>query len=220
VHCDNAADRRLASEFLKRPLLNDDVGAVEDTIPRGLLPSSVARATLGMNNYSKTPLMPDTSPHYLDTAQILHDAVQGGNNASILADGGQMSASQVRHYIRLDKKLSTDTKTLCRKNPEITMGHARVLATLPGPKQRPVAREVIAKRWSVRYLEQFVRAPSPPEDHAYYEKLSESLSEQLGHPLVVLPDSNAPKNGEIRVRYFGYDDFDAVCSKMGIAFES
>lgn len=220
MRCGNATDKRVASEFLKTSFLNGEGNVVEDTTTRGLLPSSVARATLDMNNCSKTPLMPDASPHYLDTAQILHEAVQEGTNATILADVGEMSASQVRHYVRLDKKLSSDTKTLCRKNPEITMGHARVLATLPGPKQRPVAREVIARGWSVRYLEQFVRAPSPPEDHAYYEKLSEALSEQLGHPLVVLPDSNTPKNGEIRVRYFGYDDFDAVCSKMGIAYES
>lgn len=108
-------------------------------------------------------------------------------------------------------------KTLCRKAIDLSMGHARVLATLPKDKQVSVAREAIAKSWSVRYLERYVRAPSPPPDQAYYEQLSEALSEQFGHPLQIRPDSNVPQNGEITLRYFGFDDFDAICSKMGVS---
>ena len=164
--------------------------------------------------------MNEVKPHYLETARELHTLVEAGTNARRLADQRQLSSSQVRHYVRLDKNLSVDVKALCRKSSSITMGHARVLATLPRTHQLRVARDVIAKGWSVRYLERLVRAPSPPENQAHYETLSESLSEQLGHALVVVPESNTPQNGEIRVRYFGFEDFDAVCSKMGIVFES
>ncbi len=163
--------------------------------------------------------MATNSEHYLDVAHQLRAAVDLGSNATHLAGQLTMSASQVRHYVRLDKNLSAATKALCRKTDQLTMGHARVLATLPKDKQMAVARNVLAKGWSVRYLERYVRAPSPPEDRVYYEQLSETLSEQLGHPLSIRPDSNVPQNGEITLRYFGFDDFDAICSKMGIVVE-
>ena len=164
--------------------------------------------------------MTDAKAHYLDTAMSLSNAVSEGSNATILAKRMNISSSQIRHYVRLDNNLSTATKALCRKTSILSMGHARVLATLQGERQLAVAREVVARRWSVRYLERYVRSPSPPQDLAYYEKLSETLSEQLGHPMVVRPDSNVPQNGMITLRYFGYEDFDSICSKMGIATDA
>jgi len=164
--------------------------------------------------------MTDAKTHYLDTAKSLSNAVSKGSNATILAQRMNISSSQIRHYVRLDNNLSTATKALCRKTSILSMGHARVLATLQGERQLSVAREVVARRWSVRYLERYVRSPSPPQDLAYYDKLSETLSEQLGHPMTVRPDSNVPQNGVITLRYFGYEDFDAICSKMGIATDA
>lgn len=149
----------------------------------------------------------------------LNEAVQKGSNATLLAQRFNMSPSQVRHYVRVDNNLSSPMKTLCRKTRDVSMGHARVLATLPKDKQVAVAREIIAKGWSVRYLERYVRAPSPPPDIAYYEQLSETFSEQVGHPLEIRPESNTPQNGEITLRYFGFDDFDAICSKLGVSLD-
>ncbi|MEM8500687.1 MAG: hypothetical protein AAF542_21920 [Pseudomonadota bacterium] len=163
--------------------------------------------------------MVTSTPHFLDRCESMLRAVESGDSCASIARRDGFSSSLVRHTVRLARKLSTETKALCRQRVELSMGHARVLASLDAKDQEEFARRVLAHGWSVRQLEDRIRRPDENVPDSYFDRLSEHMSEQFGHPITVTQDRSAPRNGRIIIRYVGFDDFDNVCSKLGVTAE-
>lgn len=153
--------------------------------------------------------------HYLDDAREILKQYDKGLSCANQAAARHWPASKVRHYVRVARRLTLSTQTLCRRNPRLSFGHARALAGFQPSEQIEMARSALSKHWSVRMLEQQQNKTELP-DEAYYQHLSENLSEQLGHPLLVEPDKSKASDGLITIRYFGFDDFDSICSRLGI----
>ncbi len=156
---------------------------------------------------------------YISAALSLFNANLAGATCAALARERGLPAYKVRHLVRIARKLDADTVAFCRRNPRLSYGHARVLAGLNMPSQIDAARTTVAKGWSVRQLEQYARGESEVADSSYYERLSESLSEQLGRPLSIVPDKDSPTAGTLSFRYFSADDFETVCLQIGLSFD-
>ncbi len=156
---------------------------------------------------------------YITAALSLYHANLAGATCVALAREHGVPANKVRHLVRVARKLHPDTCELCRRNHRLSYGHARVLASIGMPRQIEAARTVLAKHWSVRQLERYTRGEPAASDNSYYERLAETLSEQMGRPLSISPDKKTPTAGTISIRYFDVDDFETVCLRMGLSFE-
>ncbi len=153
---------------------------------------------------------------YIAAALSLFHANSAGATCAALAREHNMAAYKVRHLVRIARKLHSETLELCQRNQRLSYGHARVLASIDMPQQVDAARTTVAKHWSVRQLERYTRNEPESSDSSYYERLSESLSEQMGRPLAITPDKATPTAGSINIRYFDLDDFDTICSRIGV----
>lgn len=176
------------------------------------------RGTIWPLKYDKVPRMSVSvaNEHFLDTAQDLLHKVECGDKYDELAANMQWSASKVRHYVRIAKRLCPEVEELCYQNAVLTVGHAKLLASHSPGVQISLARNVLAKGWSVHQLHRHVKGESEKPASSYYQQLSESLSAQLGHPLVVSPNSGNERSGSITFKYHTLDDFDALCDRLGL----
>lgn len=126
-----------------------------------------------------------------------------------------ISRSELSHLLRTDAKLDEHVKDLIRRN-KLSLGHAKAIARLSGAQQDRLTRDVISKRWSVRRAEAEVRAALSGKtlsDNAYYEQLSETISDQVGQPVKIIPDGS---KGCIQIEYFSFEDFDNIMARMKI----
>lgn len=134
------------------------------------------------------------------------------------------SRPHIANTIRL-LKLSEPVKQLVRSG-EISAGHARLLVGQPNAEL--IAREVIAKGWSVRDLEADLRKevagqigdtrreakgasvsiPKDPDTRALERRLSDALG------LDVSVDHRG-ESGTLRIKYRNLEQLDAVLKKLG-----
>lgn len=126
------------------------------------------------------------------------------------------SRASVTNLLRL-LNLSFGAKELLEQG-NIEMGHARAILGLPTEHQDTVAREVYAKRLSVRQTEALVRAyasPSKktnkPEKSADIRSLEENLAEKLGTK-VSLEDKNG--KGKLVIEYSSLDTLDGILAHI------
>lgn len=145
-------------------------------------------------------------------------------NAGVSAKKIKLSLGLNRHslstYKRLIKDLDPEIKDLIDKH-NLSEGHARALARLPGPNQDKFARDVIQRKWSVRKLESSVSAfinnkQLQGQDLNYYSWLSDALSDELKQPVLVVP-SKETGAGELRIKYFSLDEFDGLMKRLRIS---
>ena len=122
----------------------------------------------------------------------------------------------MRHYVRIARLLSPETEELCYQNDFLSVGHAKLLASHSPADQIRLARHVLAKHWSVHQLQRHIKGQAERPPSTYYQQLSETLSEQLGHPLLVSPNSGSNTSGTIVFKYHTLDDFDGLCHRLGI----
>jgi ParB family chromosome partitioning protein len=108
---------------------------------------------------------------------------------------------------------------------ELSMGHARALATLPDPAA--AAREVVAKRLSVRETEKLAkrigrpdsagprraRAERAPGESADIAAVQAHLEEFLGLKVTINADSD-PRTGAVTIRYKTLDQLDLICQRL------
>ncbi len=108
---------------------------------------------------------------------------------------------------------------------ELSMGHARALATLPDPAA--AAREVVAKALSVRDTEKLARklarpaGPGPrraradraPGESADIAAVQTHLEECLGLKVTINADTD-PRTGSVTIRYTTLDQLDLVCQRL------
>lgn len=105
------------------------------------------------------------------------------------------------------------------ENGELSEGHGRALLTAPSTGAREkLAKEAIAKQWSVRETERQARhagepKPEPKTKSANVRDLEIRLSKSLG-ARVTLTDNGEGK-GAIHVAYTSLDELDRILSKIG-----
>lgn len=97
----------------------------------------------------------------------------------------------------------------------LSLGHAKILAGLPGDKQQHWAKVILKERLSVRAFEQRLAARRPPRKrgNADFERLAQKLSEHLGYPASFVPGRKGA--GELRLRFHNLDELDGLLERMG-----
>ena len=127
------------------------------------------------------------------------------------------SRTTVSNLLRLNS-LQEPVKTML-EHGDIDMGHARALLTLEGDAQTDAARIVAAKALSVRETEKLVKKllnparkleKSPPDPNI--EALQQSLSEQLGAPVLIR--CNSKGRGQLVIDYSSLDQLDGIIGKF------
>lgn len=107
---------------------------------------------------------------------------------------------------------------------ELSMGHARALAVLPDPV--PLARETVAKGYSVRNVERLAkratrpdsaprraRAERDPVNSADIAAVQAHLEEFLGLKVTIHADAD-PRTGSVTIRYKTLDQLDLICQRL------
>ena len=140
-----------------------------------------------------------------------------------VADKISKDRSTITNTLRL-LKLPQPIKDSLRKG-ELGLGHAKVILSLPDPaKQTNLWKEAVTNNYSVRKLEDLVRAITKPNSglQSHRKKTEE---EQLVHSPAVTAMENAfkhvfgtqvrirmkqDKTGEIALQFYGYEDLERL----------
>ena len=127
----------------------------------------------------------------------------------------------VTNYLRL-RQLAPAVQGLLDAR-QLSLGHAKVLAGLATPQQTELARRAVARRASVRQLEQWVRhaepaaagPPAPDTDSgADLGAMERALAEHLGNSVSIKFSPDARK-GELRIAFHDLDEFDGLLARLG-----
>ena len=104
---------------------------------------------------------------------------------------------------------------------ELSMGHARALATLPAGEQSRWARQCIDRRWSVRALEARLRQGEKPSQHAgdaaEWERLGRKLTELIGNRVTL--SGNQHGRGEMTIQFHSFAELDGLLDRLGFEGE-
>jgi len=133
------------------------------------------------------------------------------------------SRSHVANIMRL-LGLPEEVLGMIERN-ELSMGHARALATLPDPAT--AARDVVARRLSVRETEKLAkrvgrpgqapqrraRAERSPGEAADIAAVQSHLEEFLGLKVTISADTD-PRTGAVTIRYKTLDQLDLICQRL------
>ena len=128
------------------------------------------------------------------------------------------SRSAVSNLLRL-LELSEEVRELVDAR-HLEMGHARALLTLDETMQAKAAREVVAKRLSVRETEQLVRRmKNPPQRKTQtadpdIRRLQDSLSEKLCAKVSL--QHNAKGKGKMVISFNSTDELEGILEQMGL----
>lgn len=135
----------------------------------------------------------------------------------------EISRYELSHLKRLSKRLSDTVKSIIAKS-SFSQAHARAITCLSHDQQEKIVREAIAKRWRLQRLTKEVKAVqgghNVHDNAEYYESLSENISSQIGHPVIVRPSKEDQATGIIEIKYFGYDAFDGVMARLNVQLEA
>ena len=135
-----------------------------------------------------------------------------------VADAVGKSRTTVTNLLRLIA-LTDDVKIML-EHGDLEMGHARCLLTLDDIDQREVARQVVAKGFSVRQTEALVRklqqdqtkAVPAESNSADIRKLEEALAEHVGVPVQV--QQTAKGKGKLVLSYNSLDELDGILAHL------
>jgi len=128
------------------------------------------------------------------------------------------SRSAVSNLLRL-LELSEEVRELVDAR-HLEMGHARALLTLDASMQARAAREVVAKRLSVRETEHLVRRmKNPPQRNILaidpdIRRLQDHLSEKLCAKVKL--QHNAKGKGKMVIAYNSADELEGILEQMGL----
>ncbi|WP_028640788.1 ParB/RepB/Spo0J family partition protein [Novosphingobium acidiphilum] len=150
-------------------------------------------------------------------------AERDGMTQQDIANFVDKSRSHVANIMRL-LGLPEEVLGLVERN-ELSMGHARALATLPDPAA--AARDVVAKGLSVRDTEKLAkrlarpesvgprraRAERSPGESADIAAVQAHLEEFLGLKVTIHADAD-PRTGAVTIRYKTLDQLDLICQRL------
>jgi ParB family chromosome partitioning protein len=147
---------------------------------------------------------------------------QDGLTQQEIATFVDKSRSHVANLMRL-LGLPSEVLDMVERN-QLSMGHARALAVLPDPA--PLARETVAKGFSVRDVERLAkratrpdaaprraRAERDPASSADIAAVQSHLEEFLGLKVTIQADAD-PRTGSVTVRYKTLDQLDLICQRL------
>ncbi len=104
---------------------------------------------------------------------------------------------------------------------QLSLGHARMLVGLTPIQQDTLARNVAQQGWSVRRLEEEVRAcKSPantPDTRRDTTHLQTQLAEQIGAPVQIVSDNE--QGGWLKIKYFDNDTLEGLLERMGLRYD-
>lgn len=142
----------------------------------------------------------------------------GDTSAEICADLA-ITRYELSHLKRVSRNLSDTTKHLIARNG-LSDGHARALARATGKQQDSLIRDTLQRKWSVRRLEQEVRArlegQEAPKDKEFYDRISEIISQYVTHPVRVVPDKSDPRKGTFVISYNDLTCFDSIIDRLQV----
>lgn len=116
--------------------------------------------------------------------------------------------------------LRPDVKLLLERG-DIDLGHAKVLLALQGPQQSVIAREIVAKRLSVRETEQLVtrtlegKTKTNTLKHATdpdIRRLETNLSEKVGAAVKIIQSTKG--KGKLLIKYNSLDELDGILAHI------
>lgn len=123
----------------------------------------------------------------------------------------------IRHLLRLDRNLEESIFDFL-SNGQLKLGHARALASWPKTEQPAIAAECIAKRWSVRTIENKRRNRlnlSPLITPDEYKHLAMTTSEHIGFPCEFQIDPKDTRRGKLAITFSSYEELDNVLDRLG-----
>lgn len=105
---------------------------------------------------------------------------------------------------------------------QLSLGHARMLVGLDETLQKKLAQRVIEHQWSVRKLEDEVRAakcpmPSTMPSDRDIARLETKLAEQIGAPVQVLADND--QGGWLKIKFYNNDTLAGLLDRMGLSYD-
>lgn len=126
------------------------------------------------------------------------------------------SRATVSNLLRLIN-LRDEVKTLLERG-DIELGHAKVLLGISGTKQSVIAREVVAKRLSVRETELLVERAAVSEISGGKDakvardpdikRLETRLTDKVGCPVKIV--QNTKGRGKLMIKYSSLDELDGI----------
>lgn len=129
------------------------------------------------------------------------------------------SRSHVANILRL-LTLCDAVKERLRRG-QLTLGHARALIGLPPSQQELLAIKINAEEWSVRRLEEEVRANkaplSEPSLNTELTHLQTQLAEQMGTPVQIITDNE--QGGWLKIKFFDNDTLSGLLERMGLRYD-
>lgn len=147
--------------------------------------------------------------------------IAAGVPTAALAAARRCRPYDIRHLHRLHRSLTTKIKDLLDRD-QLSMGHARALASWPLPQQDQIAGECLAKGWTVRDLEwqrkQRLSGASGEDVGPYLERLADHIG-QRGYPCSIVAERNDPHAGKLTLSYHSLDELDGILAMLQVDME-
>jgi len=132
------------------------------------------------------------------------------------------SREYVTNHLRL-LNLAPPVQALVNEG-HLTIGHAKVLASLPVDQQNQWAALVVDQNLTVRTLEKRVsgrgmrqqRLPLKPKP-SDWQALERRLSDHLGYPVAIAAEKG--HKGELKVKFHSLDELDGILARLGYGGE-
>lgn len=103
----------------------------------------------------------------------------------------------------------------------LTLGHARMLVGLPVHEQIQFAQAIEKHHWSVRQLENKIRALKAKSaesiDSHDVQRLELGLSEQVGAPVKIVEDPQ--QGGWLHIKFFDNDTLAGLLERLGLRYD-
>jgi ParB family chromosome partitioning protein len=146
-----------------------------------------------------------------------------------LCDEFGLSQEEIAQHVRKNRSTVTNSLRLLQLAPDVlgqvasgalTAGHARSLLGLSSAEaQTAVARDVIARRLSVRDTETLVRSRAQPIPADVEQRALESeIARALGTRVRLR--HNKDGSGRIVIEYYSLDELDGVLARLGVRAHS
>ena len=145
--------------------------------------------------------------------RLMNELVSFGVKTAVIAKRLAIADYQVRHCVRVSRRLAPDVMALLENN-KISLSLARAVASLPEAEQENAARTALAKRISVSRFRAEAFANPDKRLIADLERLADSYSEQSGFALQIKPDIDNSSSGTWIIRYHSLDDFDELTRRL------
>lgn len=124
----------------------------------------------------------------------------------------------IRHYLRIAQKLTPNVKRMLHTN-KLNFSMARTIASLPEDKQEEEARKALSAGTSVSKLRAKLNGDnmySDEETARYFARLSETIAQQTGLNVMIVPQKGNTRAGTLSLRYTDLREFDAICAKLQV----